>query len=332
MAQDDKNKPPKGSKPKITEEDLDKTVLDVDLRNFDLEDEKEDPGLDETVMIRVPPPDEDSDLHDTQGFGDEEDTGSHVQEEVVKPVTEPEQVPEIKPTQGKSTEKSPKPIAPAVQEPLHPVARHHAVHFSWGSFFLSLVVWILLLAGLLEALRTGGALRLPAILTAGFSGLVLLGALLRRWDSSQAFLWVLASWFSYVAYAGFYLPTAATPYFLNFSLEDLYGPFAILASLGVGFFILRSKQVSLIAKLLAMVGVVAWILAWVLSLIQNQSLEGSLWGPNWLGGLPLALRPAVVAMSWAFPLLGVAVLIAFFGWRKDGKTLFRGPILPLLLI
>ena len=215
MAKKDDPKNPRSQDPKppkVSPEDFDKTTLDIDIRQL-----KE--GFDETVIVRAPKMD-DSDLHNMEFF-DEERTGDHeVDEAAGKVLEDPTEKPpkkKAKETRPSKEEKArekrpppspvPEPVAGREEEEIPrerpPVVAHIKPSFSPAYMALALVLFLFLAEGLVEVLRQGVALRLPAILAVGFSLLCIAGALLRRWEGRNAFLGTALAWFGLVTYAGF---------------------------------------------------------------------------------------------------------------------------------
>ncbi|MDX1386415.1 MAG: Ig-like domain-containing protein, partial [bacterium] len=249
----------------------------------------------------------------------EEETGKHKAppKEPVKPAVEKKAAPK----------KAPKPktkaAPPAVTSPGKP---------SLGLWVLILVVFALQLGGLLEALRLGGSFRIPAIATTAFSFICLLGVLLKKADSRKVFLWVTVSWFAYVSYAGFYHLTSTTPYLLNFNLNQILGYFLAFAGGVVCLVSLRAQGSSTIFKIPGIMGWVLIFLGLLFSIFAGKTMEGNLWGPGMFSGLPLILRPGVLALSLSFVLLGLTVLLTLPAWRRQGFGMLRGPAFPLLLL
>lgn len=327
MAQDDESKK-KGEKKgggTPPEEDLEKTMLDVDIRNLQLEEEPEAPEeLDETVMIRVPAEEEGSGLHRDEFF-EGEGTGKHE----ISP-KEPVSPPAERRVEEKKTAQAER--KPSVKPKPARTATSVAGKFSLGWLILSLLIFALQLGALLEALRLSGSFRIPAIATTAFSFLCLIGILFRKANSRKAFLWITVSWFAYVSYAGFYHLTSTTPYLFNFSLNQILGYFLAFAAGVVCLIAIRVRGSGIILKIPGVLGWGLILLGLLFSILSGKTLEGNLWGPAFFSSLPLLFRPGVLGLSLAFVLLGVTVLLTIPAWRREGMGLLRGPAFPLILI
>lgn len=332
MAKDDRRKNSKDKKSEKSppkDVDLDKTVTDIDIRKLEKDEEME-----ETVIVRVPQ-EEDSDFH--KDFLEEEITGDHEVEalqkkEAEKRPPEPVPPPEVKKEEEKKPEKKkPKEAKKEKEEPSLLLALKRP-KFSLVYFLMSVVLFLLLVGGLLEALRSGGALRLPALILTAFSGLCLAGNLLKRLDSQKVFLWVSVAWFAYVSYAGYYFYTSYLTYFLNFKLSSLMGPFLVLAGAIVTLILLGTKKFSFLWKIPALVGWFLISVAFFFNLIRGESFEGGLWGPAIFANSPLWIRPGVLALGLAFPLMGLSVILKVLFSKEPGGGLIRGKGLGLLLL
>lgn len=338
---------------KPSPEDFDKTVIDVDIRQL-----KE--GFDETVIVRAPTA-EDSDLHD-MAFFDEERTGDHEVGEIPPGEALPEETTEPMPKGGRGVpakeepkarreEKAARPELPREKKPSKPEAKpeprpvaaeapeieeealpappppHAKPKFSPAYFALALLFFLFLAEGLVEVLRQGAALRLPAIVAVAFSLLCLGGALLRRWEGRTAFLGTVLAWFGLVSYAGFrfYTSDPESLHFFKLPLDTWLGPFLIVASGVVAWILFTTKRVGFIPKLLALLAWLVIAIAAALALIAGLKFEDGIWGPAALAKLPLLLRPGVLALGFAFPLAGLGVLLALlFHPRAEGSLLRRG--------
>jgi len=335
-----------GKKP--NSDDFDKTVIDVDIRQL-----KE--GFDETVIVRAPMG-EDSDLHDLEYF-DTERTGDHdvdeleqsaaLPKESTEPLSKPSQEGK-KPAPPKPTKKEDKKpeetpraartpeveaegdLVPgeAVEEPeAPPMAAHPKPKFSAGLLALALVFLIFIAEGLVEVLRQGAALRLPAILALGFSTLLLAGALVRRLDTRAAFYGTVLAWFGLVTYAGlrFYTSDPDSLHFFKLSLETWIGPFFLLVAFFITFALYKAKGISFLPKLLATVACLVVLAAVVLSAIARLPFEDGLWGSAALAKLPIFLRPGLITLGFAFPIMTFALLLAWlFRPRNEGSFLRHG--------
>ncbi len=332
---------------KPSPDDFDKTVIDVDIRQL-----KE--GFDETVIVRAPTA-EDSDLHDI-AFFDEERTGDHEVGEIPSGEALPEESTEPMPKKGRGTppkeeartrreekvakpepsreKKAPKPELPpeaALEVPEieeeAPPAPHAKPKFSPAYFGLALLFFLFLAEGLVEVLRQGAALRLPAIAAVGFALLCLAGALLRRWEGRTAFLGTVLAWFALVCYAGFrfYTSDPESLHFFKLPLDTWLGAFLIVASGVVAWILFTTKRVGFFPKLLASLACLVVVVAAVLAWIAGLKFEDGIWGPAALAKLPLLLRPGVLALGIAFPLAGLGALVALlFHPRAEGSLLRRG--------
>ncbi len=332
---------------KPSPDDFDKTVIDVDIRQL-----KE--GFDETVIVRAPTA-EDSDLHDI-AFFDEERTGDHEVGEIPSGEALPEESTEPMPKKGRGTppkeeartrreekvakpepsreKKAPKPELPpeaALEVPEieeeAPPAPHAKPKFSPAYFGLALLFFLFLAEGLVEVLRQGAALRLPAIAAVGFALLCLAGALLRRWEGRTAFLGTVLAWFALVCYAGFrfYTSDPESLHFFKLPLDTWLGAFLIVASGVVAWILFTTKRVGFFPKLLASLACLVVVVAAVLAWIAGLKFEDGIWGPAALAKLPLLLRPGVLALGIAFPLAGLGALAALlFHPRAEGSLLRRG--------
>jgi Ca-activated chloride channel family protein len=349
MASDDQDKKRSGSK-KLSEEDLDKTMVDVRIRDMGrgtgadtpLEKQKDLGDLDKTVMVRVDEPVEESLIYREKTPQDDlSDKTQIVRPEKIlreeKKAREKEQQRQIEQARGKKEEpdkprQAPKPPASAA---VAAVAQpRSSVLFSPAYLLLTLLVFIFLGVGLLEALRASSPLRLPAMVCTAIAFLFLLGSLIKRVSSKAAFLWASVSWFAWFCFASYSYYTSLTVYFLHFSLAQVLGLFFCFASGVVAFSLLRDKSVSSLAKWPALVGFFLIALAFALSVLAGQSLETNLWGPRFVAGLPLFLRPGVLALMLGFPLQLLAVLLALPGWRgrEGGMGVVKTPALALLLL
>lgn len=329
---------------KTSPEDLDKTVIDIDIRQL-----KE--GFDETVIVRAPTGD-DSDLHD-MAFFDEERTGEHeidepsaaLPEESTEPIPKKNQSREVKETKpdtrAEQKEKARDAIAPVITQQVEeadaeletpssqPVSERsfHKPNISPLYLGLGFVFFLFLAEGLVEVLRQGAILRLPAILATGFSLICLLGALLRRWEGRTAFLGAVLSWFGLVAYSGFrfYTSDPDSLHFFKIPLDFWIGPFLIVAAGVVTWILLTTPRLGFLPKILSLLGFVLILFAAVLSFIAGVKFEDGIWGPSYLAKLPLLLRPGVLALGFAFPLAAMGVLWALlFHPRAEGSLLRRG--------
>lgn len=290
----------------MSEEDLDKTVVDVRIQDLSKHHDEILGDTDETVMVRVP-----------------------MEKEIPEPTPAPE--PEPKKPEKKKPEKQKKPKAPK-PPPAELPAAVEAGAFSLPFWILNGLVFLFLAAGLLEALRSASPLRLPAMVAAGVAFLFLLGSLLKKIPSRGAFLWAAVVWFAWYAYAAYYFFTSQTPYFLNFSLAQVTGIFLAFLSAVVLLFIYGISGIRPWAKIFALLGFFLVGTAFILSLASGRSLEGNLWGPSFFSGLPIFLRPGVLALMAGFPLQVLAILLALRGFNRQGSGPFKNPAVPLLLM
>jgi len=160
MVKDEEKKKPKGKeekkeKPPVSDDDLEKTRLDVDISQME--------DMDETVIVRAPV-DEDSGFHEVPFF-DEEQTDKHAVRQGKRAKTEGP-AGEEKPPSPPLGEQAEKPKKKEEEEKTA-VPRHEAKeaspekiraepepgHFSFLFLGLSGLVFLLLAAGLLEAMR-----------------------------------------------------------------------------------------------------------------------------------------------------------------------------------
>ncbi|HEX5034036.1 MAG TPA: hypothetical protein VFW62_06105, partial [bacterium] len=321
-------------------------------------------GFEETVMVKVPPP-EDSDLHDIQFF-DQEKTGEHeaeppapspgpaprppavtqdmeattffempeVEEEPAVESAPPPKAKAPEPVQAKAPEpaRTLPPVGPApVAAPILASAKPKR---SLIYLLLSLVFFLFLAEGTVEALSRGAGLRLPAILATALAGLFLAGALLRRLEGRHAFLGVLLAWFGLVAWAGFrfYASDPANLHFFKLGLAFWLGPVWVLV-LGIAAAVLfATPRLSFLAKLLGAIAFLLGLVAWIFALIGGQGLEGGLWGAPTLSAIPLWLRPGVLSMALSFPLLFLAIILGWVLGRKQGQPFLRRGAWALLAI
>ncbi len=332
-----KKEPPKDQdkKPRVNPEDLEKTTIALDIRNLEDMKEKYSEAFEETVMVRAPQKEETS-LSDF--FEEEEKTGDH-----------PTAAPQPKVSQAKSSGKKP-PKKPDIKPPPQPAARYDARNESSYTIMprmaelrpklslpflgLSLFIFLILAAGLVEALTRGPGLRLPAILATGLGALALGAMLFRRMEGRVGFLWIAVAWFGLVAYSGIYFLTSDSEslHFAGASLGTLMA--VILGAIGliIALTLVQKRRVPLLSKILAGVGLLILLVASVISLIQGQPMEDSLWGPGFLNNLPPYLRPGVLALAISFPLFALAVLIALILVKESTRGKFRTIGIPLLLL
>jgi hypothetical protein len=346
MAKDKEKKPsPPPSTKKISEDDLDKTTLDIDIRQLE--------GFEETVMVKVPPPD-DSDLHEIEFF-DQEKTGEH---EVEVPPAASASVPDMEATgffqmPGHEEEEAPppppppkvkaKPAAP-VQKPPPPapeplrtspaVSETAKPKRSLLYLVLSLVFFLFLAEGLVEVLSRGAGLRGAAILATALALLFFVGALLRRLEGRTAFLGIVLAWFSLVAWAGFrfYASDPANLHFFKIGLATWMGPFWVLVLAVVTAVLFSTPRLAFLAKLLAGISLLLGLVALVFALIAGKTFEAGIWGPSYLSALPLWLRPGVLSLALSFPLMVLAILLGWLLHRKTGEPLLRRGVWALLVI
>ncbi|MFO1462442.1 MAG: Ig-like domain-containing protein [bacterium] len=344
MAKRDKPNNSKSGEPpakKVSPEDLDKTVIDVDIRQL-----KE--GFDETVIVRAPMA-EDSDLHNMEFF-DEERTGDHVVDELAEaaklgeeptePVAkqrkeakapQPPKPPEKKKKESPKEARQAEPIiaeggeeqgAPELEAEAPPAAVAKP-KLSPLSLILGLVFLLLLAEGLVEVLRQGASLRLPAILAVGFSVLCLAGALLRRLEGWTACFGTIFAWFGLVALAGvrFYTSDPDSLHFFKMPLETWVGPSFAVVALVIALALFGTKRLNFLPKLLGGLACLLVLIAAGLALAERLPLEGALWGPAYLSKLPSFLRPGLLALGYAFPLATLALLLAWL-FRPKGQTSF----------
>ncbi len=348
MAKDKEKKTPKPPAKKMSEEDLDKTTLDIDIRQLD--------GFEETVMVKVPPP-EDSDLHDIQYF-DQEKTGEHeveVPTAAPAPAEDPSmeatgffQMPDLDEEGAASAPPPPvkvKAPAPVKKAPPPPPPPEPAPAPIFGAtpakpqrslvyLLLSLVFFLFLAEGLVEVLSRGAGLRLPAILATVLAGLFLAGALLRRLEGRNAFLGIVLAWFGLVAWSGirFYASDPANLHFFKIGLASWMGAFWVLV-LGIAAIVLfATPRLSFLAKLLAGIGFLLGAAALVFALIGGQTFEAGIWGASSMGAIPLWLRPGVLSLALSFPLLVLAVVLGWILRRKSGEPFLRRGAWALLAI
>lgn len=346
MAKDKEKKPPKPpTKKAMSEEDLDKTTLDIDIRQLD--------GFEETVMVKVPPP-EDSDLHEIEYF-DQDKTGEHevgtpppaedpsmdatgffqmpdIEEEEAPP---PPPVKKAKAPAPAPAKKTPPPvaaaepvaIAPQSQAPLRPKR-------SFLYLLLSTIFFLFLAEGLVEVLSRGAGLRLPAILATALAALFLVGALLRRIEGRNAFLGIVLAWFALVAWSGirFFASDPGNLHFFKIGLATWMGPFWVLV-LGIALIVLMATpRLSIFAKLLAVLAFLLGAAALAIALIGGQTFEAGIWGAPYLGSIPLWLRPGVLSLALSFPLVFLAVALGWLLRRKSGEPFLRRGAWALLAI
>lgn len=346
MAKDKEKKPPKPPiKKAMSEEDLDKTTLDIDIRQLE--------GFEETVMVKVPPP-EDSDLHEIEYF-DQDKTGEHEvgpapatpdmeatgffqmpegEEEVAPPPPPVKKAKAPAPAPAPVPKKAPPPPPP---EPVVVTSQGSAAARPKRSFvylLLSVIFFLFLAEGLVEVLSRGAGLRLPAILATVLAGLFLVGALLRRIEGRSAFLGVVLAWFALVAWSGirFFASDPSNLHFFKIGLATWMGPFWVLV-LAIGLAVLfATPRVSILAKLLALLAFLLGAAALALSIMGGQTFEAGIWGSPYLSSAPLWLRPGVLSLALSFPLLILAVALAWLLRRKSGEPFLRRGAWALLAI
>ncbi len=345
--------PPPEKKKTVVQDDLDKTVLDVDIRQLGKEGGGEDALGEETVMVHMPMED-DSDFHHMDLF-EEENTGDHVievpsekkleqdlasdsslpedlgfLEEVVPepPLPFEEEVPVL--TVQTGDEAPPPPSRPQTVFPQQGTVS--SSNFSILSILGTGLVAVLMILALIEALRRGAGLRLPASLATVFCLLCLVGSAARRIESRPGFLWATAAWFSYVAWGGFHYATSGMSYFLGFSFAALLGSFLMFASTVVVAELVVKNPMPFWAKFPALLGWILILVAWLISLGQRGGVEASLWSPDFLKFLPLNIKPVVLALGWAFPLMVLSVLGRLFLVRNPQGGFAWSLVSALLLI
>ncbi len=345
---DPKDPKDKKDRRQSTPVDFEKTVSDVDRKKLGQLKEDFPEGFEETVMVRLPEKDEDSFSDTTDFFGEEERTGDHVEPE---PEAEQEKPKEKKP-EKKKPEPSPAKVsakAPAAKAP--PPPRRPGVQdessytimgqlpvmrpkISWGYLGLSLLIFFLLAEGALEVLSRGVGLRLAVIVATGAGLLLLLLMFLRRVEGRIGFLWMAVIWFGLVTYSGFYFytsdPEALT--LLKFSLSELLGWILLTVGLILTWNLWQRRRYPLPSKILAAAAFLILLLATFAALLLGTGLEGSFWGPGFLSGLPLFLKPGILALGLAFPIFFLAVLISLLLVKPSSKGSFRRFGIPLLIL
>ncbi len=350
--QNGKSPPPPEKKKPVLEEDLDKTVLDVDIRQLERESSEDALG-EETVMVSMPMED-DSDFHHMDLF-EEENTGDHVMEAPPEKILEEDlsEEGELPEDLGFLEEPIPAPLSSLTKESTVSSAPASALEatsvragavglaqrgtpatpeFSFLSILGTGAVSMLMVLALIEALRRGEGLRLPALLATAVCLLCLVGSLVRRIRSRPSFFWVTAAWFAYVAWGGFHYATSSTPYFLGFSFATLLGFFLLFAASVVTGELVAKSSLPIWTKLPALLGWVLIFMAWAISWGQKGVVESSLWSPDLLKFLPLNIKPVVLALGWAFPLMALSVLARLFLERNAHGGFSWSVISALLLI
>lgn len=341
MAEKKDPKKEKKGKRKPAPQDIEKTVLDIDIRNLDL-------GMDDTVMVRAPK-DEDSDLHEADFFEAEERTGEHdlSGEPVHKEKPRPPEKVSKKPAPAVLPKKTPPPSPGKKPDPSRAAppstAKNPALESSYQVIrherslvftILSLAIFLLLTESLVEVLKQGGALRLPGILATVFGGLLFAALLGRRVESKIGFLWLIAAWFGLISYSGynFFTSDPESLHFFKLSLEVLMGPILCAVGGAIALIQLTEKKLPWVFKVLAVLAWLALLVGYGFCLFSGQSMEDGLWGPPFLRDTPLLFRPTVLALAFAFPFFLVSLLLASLLAKAFRRRLLRGVALPLLLL
>jgi hypothetical protein len=187
---------------------------------------------------------------------------------------------------------------------------------------------------MVEVLSRGAGLRLPAVVAVLAGLIVFVGILLRRVEGRVGFLWLSVLWFGLVVYSGYFYFTSDTQALTIFkvSLSAWLGPILAIVGLILAWNFWQRRRYPLAAKILSALAFFILLLAVVMSWIQRESLEGSFWGPAFLSGLPLFLRPGILALGLAFPLSAAAAVIALLTVKPSTKGKFRRFGIPLLLL
>ncbi|HCU25855.1 MAG TPA: hypothetical protein DF383_12630 [Deltaproteobacteria bacterium] len=297
---------------------MEKTVIDIDISHLE--------ESDETVVLRLPP--EDSDLHDLDFLQDEKTSDFPMQETSAesKPLSPPKKPPvkpkveappqvkieKPKPPQEKALP-SPRPASPPE------AGRPYAVLY----LLLSLVVLAASAFSLVEMLHQGGMLLVPTIAVTAFVALSLLGSLLRRWMGRNAFLASLLAWFGLAGYSAyrFYTSDPESLHVFRFSLENSLGPLLVVVGGVAAWIVVGTRRLNVVSKILALLSWLILLGAAGIALAQGRPLEDSLWNPAALANLPIFLRPGVLALALAFPLLMLTSLLALF-WHGPAEPSF----------
>jgi len=347
------NKPPEGPK-KSRPEDMEKTVLDVDIRNLDDLKEEFKEGFEETVMVRVPM-DEDLDQTEEDFFDREETTGDHeIPELASKKKSKGSDKKEKKSAPSKKEKPAPPVEKPAAKEvetkaaPSEPVAKtsdegsytvmpqmpRFKPKLSLAAVAMALIFLLCLLEGLVEVMTRGAGLRLPAIALSAVGLLAFLGIIFRRWEGKSGFLWVVLAWFGLVFYSAFNYLTSdpESLHFFKMPLNVLIGPILFLLGLIVTWMLFAKKRVPMLSKILALLSLLVLGLNLTLNLLGHQTLETGLWGSSFFLKLPLLARPGILVLWLVFPLLFIASFLALVLVKPSTKGKFRGVGVPLVLL
>lgn len=357
----------KGQRPAGGREDFDKTIVDLDVRNFDKLKEDFKEGFEETVMVRLPQGEE-LDHAETEDFFDEDErTGDHDLDEIAsgaKPEGKksksksapppPEKKPPVPEAKAKKPEEKtrpePKPAPKEAPKPAAPAPRYDGRNE--GSYTImgalpverpklslvyllpSALLLLLTADGMVEVLSRGSGVRIAAVIAALAGLLVFAGILLRRIEGRVGFLWLTFLWFGLVAYSGFKYfssdPEALT--FLKFPLSAWLGGIVTFVGFVLTWNLWQRKRYPFLSKILSALAFLILLTGLAMALIQKEPLEGSFWGPGFLSAVPLFLRPGVLTLSAAFPIYVIAVLLAWLLVKPSTTGKFRRFAIPLLLI
>ncbi|MCB1215679.1 MAG: hypothetical protein KDK66_09425, partial [Deltaproteobacteria bacterium] len=310
----DSSKDKKDSKPQKdhsgpSAEELDRTILDIDLKDFEAQEkaqqeassqgkaENSQEDLEATVMISL----EDLKQGDTSGettgeFSlDQEALASEEEEYTVFEEAE-DSLPKISAKEELSTWTGPETFeASSVPEPLSLFQR--LANLSYLVFGFILLAYLFLSA--IDALRQGPLLRWQAYLV--LAGAVLVPALgfLKKLKLKKIFAGLLLLAMAWTAMALLKSFSSEIKLFSNWTLEWLLSPLLILS---LGFWTAEcfsSAKNSWAFKLPALLGLILLVFSSLLAWLHGLSLEGFFWGTTWMASWPLSLRPGFLALGLA---------------------------------
>ncbi|MBI2335352.1 MAG: hypothetical protein HYU97_01135 [Deltaproteobacteria bacterium] len=332
----------KDAKP-TKQDDLDKTLLDIDIRNLK-PGEDEDADSDKTIVdMDITKFKEEMPEEESGGFSDPELTYVLEEEKKIGEVTEETNLNHFHKTQAENTDLNivAPPIEieapPAPKQTTEPLAKTPPV-FPWLGMALAGVFWIFSLIACLEILRKGTSLKMAVFAALGLQTFLIIGGVLRKFSNTT--LWRYAG----LIYLGLYYynllrfnstdPQALT--FFGITTERLLVVWVLLTYLFTSSLGILKRNFKLWLRVGLIAPLIVYLIPVILTIIYKSTLEDL--GPFSFGieGLPFALRPISLSLGWLPIVASMMIAMSFFVTDSQARwASFRqefGPSLILLIL
>ena len=324
------------------QDDLDKTLLDIDIRNLKPEDQ--DADSDKTVVdMDITKFKEEMPEEESGGFSDPELTYVLEEEKKIGEVTEETNLNHFHKTQTENTDlniitppietEAPHKPKPAFQ----PLAKAPPV-FPWMGMALAGMFWILSLIACLEILRKGTSFKIAVFAALGLQTFLIIGGVLRKFSNTT--LWRYAG----LIYLGLYYydllrfnstdPQALT--FFGITTERLLVVWVLLTYLFISSLGILKRNFKLWLRVGLIAPFIIYLIPVVLTIVYKSTLEDLSAFSFGVQGLPFSLRPVPLSLGWIPIITFMMIAMSFFVTTPQERLVsFRqefGPSLLLLVL